>query len=405
MVSCYIVSLFVAVPPLVLFLVFGIVTTLHYFHSGWQKYRYNWERLNVLENLFAAAKNQNQWDIKWSRPILFLIAKFNMPILIVTVLIETLAVVMLLDYRSAFFAISFLLLMHVGIFVGSGIFFWKWILSLIPLLYVIGNTTLSIDVFVSSPELLFIYGLVVFLSLGFPHLPALAWFDTPLSNRITIEIQHKDTHFILNPYDVRPVDMNFSQSRVGVVFPQDIANVIGCLGAVKPTSDSDYRSIHFVHHLNSLSAAGPSAFTQTTRPPNQSLDECLQERKVTQLGAILREYSDMHRGPSIVDIENQKTTDSELSKTLNNFLDALNSNFVTRKLRWWHFSNFHIWNGKKRDCPEKLIKILTSGERITIKLKREMYFYCSYSKSSYCVYEKTAHLELDLSLKNFETAA
>ena len=357
LVSYYLLSLFFSVPNELFVILMSVVAGVHYFKAGIGKYKIQWDRSNYLPNIAAAAKIQNNWSFFVDSMFFKSFKKMTVPIQTTVMYVEILAVVSIIDYRLALFVFSFLVIMHIMIFVSTGIFFWKWIAVLVPLIYCVYEMALTPEVLFTSPELLVSIILIGIISSLLSYLPDLVWFDSPISSRITVLLKSEDgsIEYSLNPYDIRPYDMSYSQGRVGICFPVDKFDMVGCLGAIKPKSKSvDDSMMLWLMQLNML---------------NKTELET-EENILGRLSNILK--SNQHLDAYHTKSKNPYMA-NEFQKTLSSFLVALQRNYGNSKTNFY-FPNFHIWNNKKRD-NKKVLRRLLSSDRIKIELKREMFFY------------------------------
>ena len=357
LIAYYALSLFFNIPDDLFVILLSIVTGIHYFKSGIGKHQIQWERSNYLPNIVAAAKIQNNWCFFADSVFFKYFKKITVPIQTTVVYMEILAVASIIDYRLAIVVFSFLLLMHIIIFISTGIFFWKWIAVLIPLIYCLYQVELTGDILVASPELLVSIIVIGAFSSLLSYLPELVWFDSPISSKITILLKNEDgsKEYSLNPYDVRPLDMNYSQARVGICFPIDRFDIVGCFGAIKPQSKSvDLFMTKWPMMLNSVNQED----LQTEEEAAQLLSQVLNANQDVD------QYHTKNKNLSL---------QQEFQKNIGHFLTNLMRNYGNSKTNFY-FPNFHIWNNKKRD-DKKVLRSLLASESLTIVLKREMFFY------------------------------
>ena len=172
-----------------LFLLFCLVAVT-YWWSGLGKLRINW-LTHARVDLMPLMSHIGGWvgflDIEVVTRISQRLAPFNLPIKILTLLVECGALFLLVRRRGL---IAFLLLaplFHLGIFLFSGILFWKWILVEAALLVFLlrGKYLASLSFFTPKHALL---SLLVILGVNVWTNPvSLTWYETPLVYSIRIE--------------------------------------------------------------------------------------------------------------------------------------------------------------------------------------------------------------------------
>jgi hypothetical protein len=118
--------------------------------------------------------------------------------------------------RRRYLIIAFLVffdVMHISIFVTSGIFFWKWIL--LNCVLVASTSRLH---FGRTADWLFVCGVVlVVITPQFFSVTRLGWYDTREVNRVTIEAVVDDRRRVVLPSNFfGSHSVTFAQGRVGV---------------------------------------------------------------------------------------------------------------------------------------------------------------------------------------------
>ena len=374
LVTYYIVAGFVVVP--VESVVFAIVaiTGSHYFYSGYGKYKMNWERINQLGNIAIAAKHQNDWNLLADSFLFPLFRRISPLLQIMVIFVEMTVVFSGIDYRWSLFSIGFLALMHLGIFLATGIFFWKWLIFLIPVGYIVYDGGVVFTEVISSVPLVLSYLGTIALSFLLSSLPKLVWFDSPLSHKIrwTLVSSTGNESYTINPYDVRPWDMSLSQARLGICYPHDPVDMMGCLGALKPPEiNTEHYIADFVSPLRSISV--------------QSLprEAFMSPRFVKDLMDHLGSY-DQFTAFQNLSPRDQEAKEAEFQRQLQNMLAQLN----TKEGNGWYIPNFHIWNGMERDNKNTLRKIMQEKGFI-LKMTREVFFYSNYHNESFKIHESS----------------
>lgn len=193
-----------------------------YFYSGVEKVRLGWFEVNRLSYLFLAAHDNGWLHFLNPRQLSRLarsLDRLNLPFKALTLLLE-LGVIFALAHPllAAAFLVG-LAGMHVGIFLASGICFWKWgvmDLALIPLL-VLGWSDLT-GTLVFAP-LAFSAGLILIGPL-ICTAKFLGWYDTPLSGVYRFEGRTPDGAWKeIPPSRFAPYDFPFAQGRFHYLNP------------------------------------------------------------------------------------------------------------------------------------------------------------------------------------------
>jgi hypothetical protein len=207
-----------------------------YFQPALLKLDLDWLSTNHLYHLFIAT-HVNGWLPDASDQTITQIARMmdwvNPLMLVGTITIELTSALTLIGTRFAKFIFVGCTLLHTGIFLSSGIFFWKWIIANAALFAVVARLP-------PAPARV-LFGLqsryfwVALLVLGlFPRVfdsKLLGWIDSPLNNLYRIEAVSDDQHVsILGPDYFSPYDMRIAQNRFGYLVKE--AHIQGTFGAV-----------------------------------------------------------------------------------------------------------------------------------------------------------------------------
>lgn len=252
------------------------------------------------------------------------------------------AVFSIIDFRFCIIVFSFLILIHLFVFISTGIFFWKWILCLAA-----GISILCIKsppLFIPALQLDFVFIFVISLVCAYllGNVPTLSWLDSPLVSKTTILVQKDEHCYEVNPYDLAPLDMHFSQGRIGTCYPSDECNFTGCFGALNHT---DVNTM-LLSELNKLS-----------NDPGISKDQVL---------SLLRAHQSYDKG--------QSAPFFDANNFLHLILDRLRDLLKPQGLKKY-FPNYHIWNLRPRDNPQVLKDDLVNPLGLRFILKRRVYFF------------------------------
>ena len=379
LISYYILSAFVEVPPEILIITLSAVCGVHYFSSGLGKYKIQWERVNLLGNIAHAAKNQNNWGLIADRSWFPLMQKLNVPLQTAVVYVEMAAVFSVIDYRLGLFCFGFLFLMHLGIFISTGIFFWKWMAVLVPVIFMIYGLQLQVSEITSNIPLVISYIIAIAFSYLLPSIPSLVWIDSPLSHKITWIIKSPTTEstYEINPYDVRPYDMSLSQGRLGVCYPSDLFNMMGCLGALKPPSSPEDIGEFLAHYANRLNVLS-----------TKKLEEEQVRPAFLELYNQVKMYDNFLKDQELPDWMKKHKND-QLIRGITGILGCLEKRSTKRLF----IPNVHIWNLKKKDDKSVLQDILSESSSI-LEIKRQVFFYSNYHNKSFIIHESQYEINI-----------
>jgi hypothetical protein len=210
----------------------------YYFISGIAKIEispnfYEWILYNDLSNLFNSSL-QMGWLKDFDNSIIILISTlisyFNVPLNLLTVLIEISSIYFLRRGKTFRIYLIVASLFHFIIYLSSGIFFWKWIIInvVIVVISIIGERESFEKVFDFKP-LYFI--ILVLISPIYLRPLSLAWFDTKLVEKYEIYLtDFNGNDFAVTGNFFKPYDKIFSQNR----FPYLTKNktLIGTYGSL-----------------------------------------------------------------------------------------------------------------------------------------------------------------------------
>jgi|GEM_PF-6922585 len=356
MVAYFCVSMFTPISDEALCI--GLVSTAgaHYFGSGFRKLRTGWIWGNRLGNIAIAAKTQNGWSLlshhRLGRSLIFRTAFFAQ---LVVVFIEIFAMWSFLDRRLVYMFFPLLIVMHVGILLSTGIFFWKWIIALVGVLLVQWSAG-AIPINALDPLSLVV---LIVSAAGLPFLSStmatLAWFDTPVSRTFSFVLRAGDSEAALNPYDVAPLDVLLSQARHEFYFD-------GALHSLDCFGTSKNRALAIA--LNSLSC---SPKTSEVEQRDQAI-------------VLLRSLgsTSMHR--------------SRVKREIRLLIEQLRHNLASPSKIW--IPNFHIWNMNPRTDSAVVRSILSDPEAELWGVRR-VYMYCRSKDESILIDEQRVQLPLE----------
>lgn len=184
-----------------------------------------WLFENSLSNLFVSAHLNGGWLAFLSHGAVVEIAGWmqylSFPLALGTLLVEASAILLL--YRKSLCRVLLVgfVLMHLGILVSSGIFFWKWILFHFALIWFLGpdrDEETSSDrsraqwMFGTSQAIL---AAVIMLALPrFVSFVPFAWLDSRAANFFVFEgVSSQEERYSIHPRFFAPYDLLIQQSR------------------------------------------------------------------------------------------------------------------------------------------------------------------------------------------------
>jgi hypothetical protein len=268
------------------FLLLGLcLFTANYVMSAAGKLSLNWLAHDDLADLVVAGY-VNGWFPFWSETAVLrladLIHTINLPLLLLTLLIEIAPIFLFLHRRLAIIILLGVVGLHLNIFLSSGIFFWKWIALALIFVFVLmrldgkqvtavfnkQNVALSLFIFLLSPL--------------FFHPVQLAWYDTPFNNFYRLEavgesgrVYEIDRHF-LAPYDIifaqnRFWYLNDESTLVGTYGAAD--KLVVAVGIQQANSAADMQQLSDEQGQNYFDAAKATRFKEFVQSYFGSLNE------------------------------------------------------------------------------------------------------------------------------------
>jgi len=206
----------------VIFLVL-ILMAGNYFRPGYAKVKIGWMAHEDLSLLFFAATD-NGWLSGVSedrlQAIAALLRSLWVPLAIGTLVFELGTFFMLARRWLTIVILAGCTALHVGIFLSSGICFWKWVildLTLIGCLVALSPGARR-DLF--ERRMLILSILLIALSHTLFRPKALGWYDTPLSTVYRFEaVATSGQVYEVAPVDLAPYEFSFAQGRFHFLTP------------------------------------------------------------------------------------------------------------------------------------------------------------------------------------------
>ena len=215
-----------------------------YFITGIGKLKMKWYKHNQLSNLIHATHHQNNWlgiiNKKKFNSLLKLISSFNSTFTYGTLIIELAVIIMLIHPLATISLLICLSLFHILIFALTGIFFWKniIILATISFLIYVFPESIQDDLFGILPLILNV--LFIYILIRTNHkTPMLYWWDSPMSVKFSFEIETEDDlKYFISPSKMAPYDLTFAQGRFYNLFSSK--KIVGTFGLVNEKKDLDF---------------------------------------------------------------------------------------------------------------------------------------------------------------------
>ena len=314
--------------------------------NGWE-----WIFLNQLSNLFVSSFI-NGWlgflDQNTIINISYLIDKVEFLFSPISVLIEISAIMLLIHKRASIFLIVGFQLLHLGIFLASGIFFWSWMIvnfGLIFILRKLPEDTLDF-LYLKKNKALFIF--LVVLSPLIYQPSALAWWDSRLNTTYDFILTTENEKKIkFNRNDFGPYDMIFSQNRFYYASNEKVLN--GTYGVLQNNDKKFTRLLYTIFNnvLNPALGYVPKYRENNSFEIYQNLQNA---KKIGEVKKLIQLY-----GKNLFDLERKLALESFLK----NYFVHLNN--TTKKHSWYHKlgAPYHIYDlsEKRFDGKEDIIRV------------------------------------------------
>lgn len=314
--------------------------------NGWE-----WIFLNQLSNLFVSSFI-NGWlgflDQNTIINISYLIDKVEFLFSPISVLIEISAIMLLIHKRASIFLIVGFQLLHLGIFLASGIFFWSWMIvnfGLIFILRKLPEDTLDF-LYLKKNKALFIF--LVVLSPLIYQPSALAWWDSRLNTTYDFILTTENEKKIkFNRNDFGPYDMIFSQNRFYYASNEKVLN--GTYGVLQNNDKKFTRLLYTIFNnvLNPALGYVPKYRENNSFEIYQNLQNA---KKIGEVKKLIQLY-----GKNLFDLERKLALESFLK----NYFVHLNN--TTKKHSWYHKlgAPYHIYDlsEKRFDGKEDVIRV------------------------------------------------
>ncbi len=156
----------------------------HYWTSGFGKLSLDWIQFDHIY-LLLPSTYANGWlnfinseTISWITETL---SWFNIPMKVFTLIVEFGCLFFFWHRNAARFFLSGWIMLHLGIFFVSGIFFWMWIAIEIPLLWAFTRKENFVQLPIFGKRQIVVSMFLIVTGAYWCKPPRLAWFDVPVS--------------------------------------------------------------------------------------------------------------------------------------------------------------------------------------------------------------------------------
>jgi|GEM_PF-892975 len=197
---------------------------------------FSWVFDNDLHNLVMASY-LNGWLIFLPEDVILQLTKLtetlNIPLQAFTLAVELFPLFLLfVKRRLAMVGIVGAIILHLGIFVASGTFFWKWIVLDTMLVWYLWRTREDKHIqSIFHPAYGLIGIIIVLLPFNVFNAPYLGWLDSPLNNLYDYEVEDiNGDEFEFPRYFMQPYDFRVAQSRLNYLTDEPyLARIYGTM--------------------------------------------------------------------------------------------------------------------------------------------------------------------------------
>lgn len=234
-------------------LVVSLLAMLAAFYAvpAWAKLHLPWLTQNETVHLLRSARFQNGWlaflDNGTFEGLAHAFAAVDPALRAFTLGVELGVLFWLWSRKLAVALLLGCVALHSGIFINSGICFWKWVvfdLALCALLLTLDDRVRAV---VFNPRAcLGAAALAVLFAFVSSRPPALGWLDTPWSFRFRLEARGASgQRYRITPADLAPFDLTFAQARLYSLTRRP--HVLGTFGTT--------RNVELYHRILAASTA------------------------------------------------------------------------------------------------------------------------------------------------------
>lgn len=213
------------------------VIAIFYFRPALGKIEMGWMAHNSQANIFLAAVHQNGW-LAWLGPdrlrqVYLAIDRWQYVLMTLTLLVETAVLFYLIHPRLTAAVLIGCVLMHGGIFLTSGICFWKWAVADVAFAAAILALPREAAARIFNWRGMALGIMIVLgLQVTYRHPVKLAWYDSPMAFHFQVEaVGASGAVYEIPPYCLAPYDLPLAQGRL-YFLARHVPQVVNTLGAV-----------------------------------------------------------------------------------------------------------------------------------------------------------------------------
>lgn len=286
---------------------------------------WEWTFLNELNNLFISSYVNgwlgflNEETILW---IAKLIDKTEIFAQFVTLLIHLGSFFLLFKKRITLILFLGFELLHFGIFLASGIFFWAWILINLGFIYLMKRLPEDSIAFLYAKKTIVVFCTLVVLSPLVYQPTPLGWWDSRVNTIYDFIVTTEDGNkFKLNKNDFGPYDLLFTQNRFYYASDEKVLN--NTYGVIQRDGKALSRIVYTLFNKFIKPVYGQS----TKEFPNDSYivyDQLQKAKNLDEVKQIIHHYG-------------KNYFDKQKKQKLENFIKkyVINLNTVDKKHAWY----------------------------------------------------------------------
>lgn len=226
----------IRIRPQDLLLAILVVIGAFYLKPGLGKMMLNWFTWNQPAYLFPNAVYQNGWLTWLSDDLRAGIYRFlsanAAPMKLVTLATELGVLFLALHRRCAISLLLACMALHLGIFISCGVCFWKWVvIDITVAAYLWRMDEQTYPQFFCVPRAALAAGAMLALMPIYKAPANLAWYDTPMTSRYSIDfVGVSGQEYQVPPYRLAPFDLSFAQGRLFLA--DERPKLADCMGGV-----------------------------------------------------------------------------------------------------------------------------------------------------------------------------
>ncbi len=208
---------------------------------------FNWVLENKISNLFVTAHSYNAMGIVINESVLknaSFFSSLDLFMMIAAFALQFGSLFILKNKKICTFAFLEFIILHISIFLASGIFFWKWIIYNLVLFFILLSMENKSLNFLFTKEKFYLSLILIPLSIFFFTPTVLGWYDTKVNHIYVLEAITEDGEiYPIERNFFSPYDASFAQNRF--TFLDSDKKLVGTFGITK-----DYDLYHYSENIN-----------------------------------------------------------------------------------------------------------------------------------------------------------